>query len=125
MPGKSKNQVVAARIAEGVKTGTAKANPGSPSAMMAKSMSLPQIQEFSGTPTGKLPKRAKKRAGPAKPKVAPSGMTELPPSPAPAMPPMAKAASAPKATPAGPPMPPVGKRPPIFGQALRKKNAWR
>lgn len=144
MPGKSQNQVVAARIAEGVKKGTAKAKPGSPSAQMAKSMSLPDIKEFAATPTGGLPKKARKKAAP-KPSPAP-GMT-LPPSPAPAIPkapsvarpkvtpaaapaPMPKPMAAPK--PAAPPamapapaMQPPAQRPPIFGKTLRKKNTWR
>ena len=130
MPGKSKNQVVAARIAEGVKAGTATAKPGSASAQMAKSMSLPSVKEFASTPTKGLPKRVKKKAvgpGPAKtvkPPIAP-GM-RLPPSVAPPMPPGPAAAPAmgrgmpprpgmPVATPVAPPgpamVPPMGPRP--------------
>lgn len=108
MPGKSKDQVVAARIAEGVKAGTAKAKPGSASAQMAKSMSLPSVKEFAGTPTSGLPKKVKKkgvtspgRAKNAKP--APGMM--MPPAATPPTPPVAPAAPVAPARPAAPTMP--------------------
>ena len=142
MPAKSKAQQAAFAIAEQIKKGKMKAKPGTPSAEIAKSASLPDIREFSSTPTGGLPKRVKKKVLKPAPKVTePTGMTELPPSPAP---PMAKPAGVPRLpkvppaveptaerpmVPAAPPpppaMPPVGKRPPIFGMRLRKKFPWR
>jgi hypothetical protein len=60
MPAVSKNQATAMRIAEAVKKGKAKAKPGSPSAKMAKSMSVNQLEDFTHTKTKELPKRVKK-----------------------------------------------------------------
>jgi len=110
MPGKSKDQVVAARIAEGVKAGTAKAKPGSASAQMAKSMSLPSIKEFAGTPTSGLPKKVKKKGvtSPGRARTAKAPATGLPPiAPAatPPTPPVAPAAPVAPARPAAPTMP--------------------
>lgn len=63
MPARSKDQAIAARIAEGIKKGKVKGKPGTASFEMAKSMSLPTIQEFSGTPVAKLPKKIAGRTG--------------------------------------------------------------
>lgn len=107
MPGKSKDQVVAARIAEGVKAGTAKAKPGSASAQMAKSMSLPSIKEFASTPTSGLPKKVKKKA--VAPKSAPAPGMMMPPTATPPTPPVAPAAPVAPAKPAAPTMPTMPK----------------
>ena len=53
MPARSAKQAVAARIAAAVKKGRVKARPGSPSAKMAKSMTMKQVKEFSHTRKGK------------------------------------------------------------------------
>lgn len=63
MPARSKDQAIAARIAEGIKKGKVKGKPGTASFEMAKSMSLPTIQEFSETPVAKLPRKTGSRTG--------------------------------------------------------------
>ena len=89
---------------------------------------LPSFKEFSSTPTGGMPKKAKKKAVKPKPSGAP-GMV-LPPSVPPPAPPTPRATPKPRATrpapaaaapPAMPPMP-QAKRPPIFGLGLGKKR---
>lgn len=60
MPAKSKAQKIAIIIAEKVKKGEQKAKPGSPSAKMAKSMSMKQMHDFTSTPSKGLPKKVKK-----------------------------------------------------------------
>ena len=61
MPPKSKQQMKAAQIAEGVKAGKVKAKPGSPSASMAQSMKPQDLKAFATAPQGsaKLPLRVK------------------------------------------------------------------
>ena len=59
-PSASKSQQQAMAIAEQVKKGKVKAKPGSPSAKMAKSMSVKQLNDFASTPTKGLVKRVKK-----------------------------------------------------------------
>ncbi len=63
MPSVSRNQKVAAIIAEKVKTGKQKATPGQPSTSMAKSMSTKQLGDFTGGPMKGLPKKVKKPKG--------------------------------------------------------------
>lgn len=128
MPAKSKSQQAAFGIAAGIKEGKIKPKPGSPSANIAKSASLPDIKEFASTPTGGLPKKVKKKAAPKPKMTQPTGMAQLPPSAPPAAPPMAakpKAPAAPPPVPAANIAPPTVKRPPIFGMGLRKKSQWR
>lgn len=60
MPAKSKAQQQAMAIAEQVKKGNMKAKPGTPSAKMAKSMNMKQLNDFASTPRKGLPKRVKK-----------------------------------------------------------------
>lgn len=67
MPAKSKNQATAMRIAQGVKEGKVAAKPGSPSAQIASSMSMPGIRDFASTPTAKLPTRVAKPTGKKQP----------------------------------------------------------
>lgn len=59
MPAKSQAQQKAMAIAEQVKKGKIKAKPGSPSAKMAKSMSIKQLNDFASTPRKGLVKRVK------------------------------------------------------------------
>jgi hypothetical protein len=59
VPSLSKNQQISAAIAAQVKKGKVKAKPGSPSAKMAKSMSIKQLNDFASTPTKGLVKRVK------------------------------------------------------------------
>lgn len=60
MPAKSKAQQQAMAIAEQVKKGKIKAKAGTPSAKMAKSMSIKQLNDFASTQRKGLPKRVKK-----------------------------------------------------------------
>ena len=55
MPAVSKAQRTAMAIAEQVKKGKMKAEPGSPSAEMAKSMSKSQLHDFASTKEAGLP----------------------------------------------------------------------
>lgn len=138
MPAKSVSQQQAFGIAAGIKEGKIKPKPGTPSAQIAKSASLPDIKEFASTPTGGLPKKVKKKAVPKPKMTKPTGMAPMtpmatPPAPpavgkpmaAPAAPPVPAAPikparAVPPAPPVAPPMPKAA-RPPIFGLGLRKK----
>jgi hypothetical protein len=62
MPPKSRNQAVAAAIAEKVKKGQAKPTLGQPSTKMAK-MTSKQLGDFTQGPLGNLPKKVKKSKG--------------------------------------------------------------
>lgn len=60
MPAKSRSQQVAMIIAEKVKKGQTKAKPGSPSAKMAKTMSVKSLDDFTKSLMKGLPKKVKK-----------------------------------------------------------------
>lgn len=57
-PATSKRQKVAMIIAEKVKEGKQKAKPGSPSAKMAKSMSMGQLKDYTAAPVAAKRKKA-------------------------------------------------------------------
>jgi hypothetical protein len=61
MPAKSRNQQIAAIIAEKVKNGTAKSVPGAPSSKMAK-MPMKSLSDFAKANITKKKKKGKKNA---------------------------------------------------------------
>lgn len=61
MPPKSRKQQIAMIIAEKVKKGEAKAKPGTPSAKMAKSMSISSLDDFTKGSMKGLPNKVKRK----------------------------------------------------------------
>lgn len=62
MPAKTQAQQAAFGAATAIKKGKMKPKKGTPSAKIASSMSLPDIEEFASTPVKGLPKKARKSA---------------------------------------------------------------
>ena len=56
-PAVSKNQAIAMNLAQAVQKGQATAQPGSPSAEIARSMPPSDVADFASTPQAGLPKR--------------------------------------------------------------------